>query len=152
MNELERINFAINKGFTYDSETGNIFTKNGKLYKGSNNNGYIYMAIYIGNKQYRILGHRFAWYYMYKELPLLIDHINCNKSDNRILNLRSLTIQENGYNRLNFKGYYFNKITNKFQAYIFINNKLKHLGCFEDENDAKEAHLKARKKYYIIKN
>lgn len=73
MTELEEI--LINKNFCY---TGIIFDIDG------------YLRIYIGNGKYKPI-HRLI-YELYYNCSLLsyvdLDHINCNKLDNRITNLR----------------------------------------------------------------
>jgi hypothetical protein len=56
-----------------------------------------YERIGIGGRSY--LSHRLAWFYVYGEWPKEIDHINRNKRDNRIANLRAVTRKENQLNR-----------------------------------------------------
>ena len=77
----------------------------------------------------------------------MIDHIDENKENNNVKNLRWATSQENHYNlgkRINnkcgFKGVAFNKPTNKYQATIFINGKNKNLGLFETAEKASKAY------------
>ena len=79
----------------------------------------------------------------------LIDHINNNSLDNRIENLRILTHQQNLYNT-NAKGYCWNKRDNTWVATIKLNYKNIHLGCFTEEEDARNAYLEAKKTYHII--
>jgi hypothetical protein len=78
-----------------------------------------------------------------------IDHINNNKLDNNVNNLRWVSSQENSMNRKisskntsNYKGVTFHKQTNKWQARIMINGKSKHLGLFEKIEDAVNARVK----------
>jgi len=46
----------------------------------------------------RFLAHRLAWFYSYGEWPNEIDHINRAKDDNRLVNLKSCTRQQNVFN------------------------------------------------------
>jgi hypothetical protein len=58
-----------------------------------------YITIRVIYKSY--LAHRLAWLYVHGEWPEnLIDHINNNRSDNRICNLRKATKTENNRNTL----------------------------------------------------
>ncbi len=102
----------------------------------------------VGYKGKIYLLHRLAWFYVYKTLPLgLIDHINKDKTDNRICNLRLATYSENAQNTNRVKkGFYKNK--NKYIARIKHNNKSIYLGSFFTELEAKQAYLEAKRKYH----
>ena len=76
-----------------------------------------------------------------------LDHIDTNKSNNSITNLRILTHQENLFNT-NAKGYYYHKKTNKWVSMIGINYTQKNLGYFNTEEEARNAYLEAKKKYH----
>lgn len=76
-----------------------------------------------------------------------IDHINRNKLDNRIENLRFVTPQQNMFNKL-CKGYSFDKSHNKYIAHIRLNGKTKHLGRFEKLDDARRAYQSAHVKFF----
>jgi len=97
--------------------------------------------------------HRLIWVYHYGDIPngLEIDHINRVPDDNRIENLRLVTPDENKFNT-NAKGYNWNKRNKKWQARIKINKKSKSLGHFNNEEDARQAYLKAKKEHHIILN
>ena len=81
-----------------------------------------------------------------------IDHINNVKDDNRINNLRLVTSQENQFNKTKEKGYTWIKERQKFRARIKLNGKNKHLGYFDNEDEAKNAYLNAKKELHIIKD
>ena len=86
------------------------------------------------------------------DYSLEIDHINCERNDNRIENLRLVTRQENAFNETKSKGYNWHKRRQKFRARIKINGEDKHLGYFDNEEDARSAYLKAKKELHIIKD
>ena len=131
-----------------DKTQGNHLKKSWNEAKGSiNNQGYI--SITLNRKKYKI--HRIVGY-SFLGLDIdnpkqLIDHIDRNKQNNNMNNLRIVSNQENMFNR-NAKGYY--RCGNKYQAYIKINNKQIHLGCFNTEEEARNAYLEAKEKYHII--
>lgn len=71
----------------------NYWNKRVDRYVGSKDkDGYLRIRAY--SKQY--LAHRVAWYLYYGKWPdTILDHINCNREDNRIMNLREITQKEN---------------------------------------------------------
>ena len=77
-----------------------------------------------------------------------IDHIDRDKLNNNINNLRVVSQHQNCFNRTG-KGYYWNKRANKWQAQI-TNGEQKYLGLYNVEEDARNAYLDAKKKYHII--
>ena len=107
-----------------------------------------YIRIRIGGKLYR--AHRLILMAFLGESDQQVDHINRNKSDNRFENLRYCTNTENSLNRdwVDFaKGYSWDKVNKKWQAYICINGKQKYLGRFEKEADARQAYVDACSKH-----
>ncbi len=149
MDRLEKLKLAITKGYIYEPITGNIINRYNKLIS-SKKSGYIFLQIIVDDCKYIILGHQFAWYFTYGEIVDCIDHINGIKDDNRISNLRSITHQQNHFNRTTAKGYHWNKYRNKWQSKIRLNGKDIHLGLFTDESEARKAYLDAKKIYHII--
>jgi plasmid maintenance system killer protein len=77
-----------------------------------------------------------------------VDHINGNKLDNRLANLRVVTHQENAMNLTRAKGYYWNKKDRKWQCSIFVRGKTTYIGNFDDENEARKAYLDAKAIYH----
>lgn len=127
------------------------YKTNQKLKKVSilyHNSGY--KCIHIGNKKYllhRILGMLFLGLDI-NDTKQHIDHIDGNRSNNELSNLRIVTQQQNNWNQTTAKGYC--KIGNKFRAKIRINKKDIYLGCFDTEEEAKQAYLSAKSVYHII--
>ncbi|WP_368897741.1 HNH endonuclease, partial [Morganella morganii] len=113
-----------------------------------------YVRIVLRNKNYK--AHRLAWAVMFGEFPELdIDHINGNKSDNRISNLRLATHQENMRNRKmpktntsGVKGVYWDREKKKWRAGLRFDGKSKNLGYFTDLSVAARAVCKAREELH----
>jgi len=147
MTRLERCEYLKEKGYTYDKETGKIYGVYGKEIICKDDRGYSYLT---GWKKFRKLyGHHFAWYMTYGNVDFdLLDHINRNRSDNRICNLRIATHQENSQNN-NAKGIVYRKDCNKYQARITTKEKRISLGFFNTEEEAIQAYLEAKSKYHI---
>ena len=78
-----------------------------------------------------------------------VDHINRNSLDNRIVNLRIVTNQQNQFNRKNTRGTTFHK-NNKWRAQIKINGKMIFKDGFETEEEAHQHYLILKQKYHII--
>lgn len=146
MTREEKCLFAIQLGYIYNPENGEIKNKHGKILKSKNKDGYLYINVIQGT---HLLQHQFAWYVVNKEVVNQIDHINGVRDDNRISNLRSVTNQQNQFNRTP-KGYYWNKSTGKWKSGIRLNGKYIYLGLFDNEEEAKESYLKSKKIYHNI--
>jgi hypothetical protein len=81
---------------------------------------------------------------------LVVNHINFNKLDNRVVNLEIVTHRENT-NKKHLKttskyiGVGWSKVHKKWRAQIVINKERKYLGCFINELDAHYAYQTALK-------
>lgn len=117
--------------------------------------GYIRVNITIKNRLYKVFAHRLVWAWHHGRWPHdLLDHIDQDKSNNAIENLREVCQAENHKNRPLQKnnrsgvtGVYWDKGRNKWHAYIKYNKKYIGLGrfvCFGQAIKArKEAQIKA---------
>ena len=121
--------------FSYDPETGvftRLITTSRKSLAGDETRG-TYMAssrrrsIYIDGRNY--YSYRLAWVHFYGVWPKnLIDHINGNSDDNRIINLRdvdsSINLQNRNQksgNQSGFLGVHYDKERKTYCAQIELN-------------------------------
>ena len=92
----DELQMYIRKYFSYNADTGDIIRTDRKNSCGSVDKGG-YLILKINGKQYK--AHRIAWFLYYEEFPTFeIEHVNRNRIDNRIVNLREVTRKENVYN------------------------------------------------------
>jgi len=134
--------------FHYDSENGIFkwrFNNGGRVSANNiagckNHHGYI--VIFFKKKIYQ--AHRLAWLYVHGYMPpQQIDHINRDRSDNRLINLRLATHSLNNQNKKiqinntsGFKGVSYDKKIKKWVSNIGINNKNNRIGRYENISDA----------------
>jgi hypothetical protein len=144
----------------YDLETG-IFTwkvNKSQRCKIGNIAGWLsngYREIEIDSKKYKV--HRLAWLYVNGEIPKnLIDHIDGNRLNNKISNLREATYQQNGENykkpKTNTSGVKnasWHKSSNKWVVSISIKNIKKTIGYFDNLEFAELVAIEARNKYRL---
>lgn len=150
MEEIDKMKILIERGYKYNYETGEFFNRFNKKCNTIDSYGYQTINTRYNKKALTVKAHRFAWFYFYTVIPdNIIDHIDRNKSNNKISNLRISTTQFNGFNR-NAKGYYWNKSEKKYKSQIIINGEFIHLGYFSTEENARLAYLEAKKKYHKI--
>ncbi len=103
-------------------------------------------TIRIDKKLY--LEHRLAWLYMHGFWPAeQIDHVDGDPSNNRFVNLREATNQENNFNkgpyknnRSGFKGVSWDAARQKWTSRICIAGKIKCLGRFSSLDEAASAY------------
>jgi hypothetical protein len=74
---------------------------------------------------------------------LQVDHIDRDKTNNRLENLRMATRSENRQNT-DVNGFYYHKTTGKYLARIMTNGKRKHIGLYDTEEEARAAYLAAK--------
>ena len=108
-----------------------------------------YRKVCIGGKIYAL--HRLALFHATGEMPTFdVDHVNRNRADNRLVNLRRATNAENQQNRvtgvLNRSGvlcvYWLTK-QRRWLASIMVDGKSIHLGYFSEKEDAVAARTHA---------
>ena len=150
----------------YNPETG-IFTwkinaNRNRAMKGTevssiSRNGY--GTVVYKRKRYGT--HRLAWLYIHGKFDtnLQIDHINHNRLDNRICNLRLVTRREQNMNlglrkdnTSGVTGVKFREDRGKWEARIRVDNKRYELGHYVNKEDAVKARKEAEAKYGFHKN
>lgn len=112
-----------------------------------------YLVIKLNRKA--VLAHRLAWFLMCGEWPKDgIDHINGDRTDNRIESLRAVSHAINMQNKraamANNKscallGVTWNKQHKKWQAKVMAHKRRYHVGYFSDPQLAHEAYLAAKR-------
>ncbi len=121
--------------------------------------GYQRIPLCKHSKQTRFLVHRLVAAEFIENLDpknkQFVDHIDHDRSNNTIGNLRWVSRTENNQNcvkRKNatarYKGITWHKAANKWAAQIQINGKKTHLGCFDDEKDAARAYNEAAIRHF----
>jgi hypothetical protein len=89
------------------------------------------------------LEHRLIWRMFYGNFNYNLDHINGNKLDNRIENLRKCNQTQNtanskirSDNKSGYRGVVWHKATNKWQAQTMLKGKRIHIGLFNSKDEA----------------
>lgn len=146
---------------SYDAETGRFKAKV-KLGIRTPADSFIgsvdgrgYVQISINRKVYK--AHRLAYYMQTGIDPgsYQVDHINGDRTDNRIVNLRLATNSQNQCNaklkksnKSGCKGVYWFARKSKWCAMIKASGKTHFLGYFSDKESASEAYTKAAEKFH----
>lgn len=146
--------------FHYSPDTGEFIrlvaigpAKAGEVAGFKNSLGYVQISV-DGTRQY---AHRLAWLYVKGTHPSkLIDHVNGNKSDNRIDNLREASSSENLQNakephrdsRSGLRGVAWDRCRGKWLSRVQVNKKSHHVGYFSTAAEAHNAYLVAKGKLH----
>ena len=119
--------------------------KPGSVAGTMNSRGYIHIRLDMNFHQ----AHRLIWIYFNGEIPeeMSVDHINRDRADNRIENLRLLTTSENNRNskRSDHTSVGVWKVGGKYSAYYNTNGKRYYIGRFNTESEA----IIARKEFIL---
>lgn len=157
--------------FFYDFQTGSLIRRKclpnirsnkitnqhliGRICTTPSTGGYLVTS--VRKKLY--VAHRLIWAYVHGVWPKNdIDHINGNRADNRIENLREATRAENLQNRTvrnknntsGYPGVYWCKNKQKWCVEIKINRKKISLGNYDSKEDAVCARITGKKKYHTF--
>lgn len=145
--------------FNYDSSTGKITWRvahNNRCPIGSEagwwSKGYRVLTV----DRERIPAHQAVWMIVYGQWPLSdLDHIDTDKANNRISNLREATMSQNlananrrSDNQSGFKSVHWHNTRNKWTAQINIGGKRRHLGLFATAAEAHAAYVAKANEVY----
>jgi len=115
-----------------------------------NKRGYREIGLRIAGIYKNIQAHRLNWFINHGDVPDILDHINRDKEDNRLENLRTCTTSQNGLNRCKTKktsskylGVTWMKAKQRWYVRIQVNKRRHHVGYFKSEVEAAKAYNKA---------
>lgn len=149
--------------FSYDPETG-LFTRlvarkgvaAGAIAGCRTLNGYTTISIKIDGVVSRFYAHRLAWLYIHGEWPIdVLDHVNGDRSDNRMINLRAAQKNQNSFNarmkssnKSGVKGVCWHKAMKKWHAQLRFNGEQQNLGFFDNLEEAERIVRLARETHH----
>lgn len=144
----------------YDPNTGSLLWKEpgkkrvvGERVGSLGSHGYLETSI----DYHRCLVHRLVWLWHHGEFPAEhTDHINHDRVDNRIENLRSVTNRQNNFNQRKrikrtssrYKGVSWNTRRRKWKAAIKLGNKHLTIGYYASEFEAALKYNQVATEYY----
>lgn len=143
----------------YDKENGCFYRKQlhqkmpaGSIVGCKKANGYIYVGLF----KKHIFCHRLVWFFEHGEWPTkVIDHIDGDKTNNKITNLRLATYSQSSMHRKvmsnsksQLKGVIFIKRKNRYRATIRCNNKRIYLGYYKTAEEAHVAYVAKAKELH----
>ncbi|MBZ6385131.1 HNH endonuclease [Pantoea piersonii] len=148
----------ISKVLKYDPITGLFFWKEKQSCRAEDGwfTGSVHGS-YVGFRVFweRYYSHRLAWAIVHGELSsdVEIDHINGNKKDNRLANLRIASASQNQHNKTAYrnnksgvKGVNLDGKSGKWRAKFNCNGKRYELGLFASLDEAERVVVAARAK------
>lgn len=163
MSENNKLSFEdVDRLLAYDQVTGLLTwkvtnsnrAKAGTVTGAVNSVGYLHVCLHY--KSYK--AHHLAWLLSTGSWPAQqLDHINGNRADNRLDNLRECTVAENHQNKAKYRsnssgvtgvGWY--RPAKKWRAHIVLAGKQIHLGLFETIEEAAAAREKAKQRYHTF--
>lgn len=142
--------------FSYDPDAGSFTrlaqrgpSKAGLVAPCKDAHGYEVLRV-----DYRLhRAHRLVWLHVHGAWPVGdIDHIDGNRANNRIANLRDVTRAENNQNQRSAASHNAGGVlgvspvhkSSRYRARIAVNGESRHLGCYATEEEAHAAYLDAK--------
>jgi hypothetical protein len=145
----------LQKALSYNPETGELCRRSadGNLTPCGSYRKDGYLRVQVIGKRWRV--HRLGFLLAYGWLPPMVDHINGNRFDNRIQNLRASNGQHNSQNRrfvnknnkTGFLGVSPSK-NGKFESFLCVDGKNKRLGTFNTPEEAHNRYLEQKRLHH----
>ena len=146
--------------FTYDPFTGVVTWTHGVSNMPANSiagctNQSGYKVVTVEGKSFRL--QRVIWILMFGHIPdgFYVDHINGNKLDNRLQNLRLATNSQNQQNRpapknntSGYRGVTWHKQANKWMARLCHNKRRITIGFYDTPHEAYQAFKNEAKRLF----
>ena len=148
--KIKEIKNYPNYAITDNGEVYNL--RNGKIMRLKDNQGYLTVKLCKNGKPKEFRVHRLVYQAFIGELDnlLVIDHIDGNRHNNNVSNLRQIHTRENTSRAKEHpfgQGVHFLKNRSKYTSTIQINCIRYHLGCFDTAIEAEDAYLVALDKW-----
>lgn len=152
---------TLNEWLNYEPETGELTWKKrrstggrirevGDLATKVGPRGY--HRVVIGGEYYQ--AHRVCWSIYHQDLlqpDEILDHVNGDRSDNRLCNLREVKLWENNHNRVTNSDvtgtHYYPHGENHWKASLKVNGMRHSLGCYATREEAVEARRAAEREH-----
>jgi hypothetical protein len=145
---------------SYDPETG-LFTwiraSNRRVRVGSTAGSLSEGYVEIGIDGHSYKAHRLAWLYVYGSWPVRdIDHLDGNRANNALANLRDVSRRTNIQNQRKakpnnasgFLGVAPTVSGRRWTAQVHVGGKKHHLGCFDSPQEAHEAYVAGKRRLH----
>lgn len=151
--------------FSYDPLSGALtYRVRRKHYRPGERAGFValksnhrsggYRIVRLDNREYA--EHWLVWIHTHGRWPTgVLDHMNGDRADNRIANLRDCSVSQNNANRgkqanntSGIKGVFFNRNARKWSSSINCRRRFYYLGLFKTADEAAAAYARKAKELF----
>lgn len=118
-----------------------------QTFVSADNDGYLRCEVVYGGLRFRLRASRVAVRMATGDEPIMVDHVNGNVADNRLVNLRPADDRSNQWNRTQCRTHALPKCVSfekgKFVARVSLNGRKRRLGSFSTPAEAHAAYCAA---------